>query len=109
MVQIVALHCESGLYWISSHFSIPTNRPRSCYLCSGHFRCEVFSDDGNGCPALFFQSLCSQLESSDYSDIIDGVDLENGVLEIHLSGRKGTIVLNKHYIHRQIWYSSPNR
>lgn len=58
---------------------------------------------------LFFQSIHDQLESPVHSDLIEGVDFRDGVLEVTLSDGRGVLVLNKHYIHRQIWYSSPNR
>ncbi|CEM04614.1 unnamed protein product [Vitrella brassicaformis CCMP3155] len=39
-------------------------------------------------------------------DSVEELDLQEGVLNIDL-GEHGTFVINKHFVTRQIWYSSP--
>lgn len=62
-----------------------------------------------GADALL-QILVDKLETPAYSTAVECVDLSgDGVLEIILANGKGTIVLNKHYVYKQIWYSAPHR
>jgi frataxin-like iron-binding protein CyaY len=50
------------------------------------------------------------VELPEYTNFIESANLTgDGVLEIVLVENKGTIVLNKHYALKQIWYSASNR
>eukprot|EP01071_Lankesteria_metandrocarpae_P007860 Lankesteria_metandrocarpae@DN4802_c0_g1_i3.p2 len=51
------------------------------------------------------QSLQDQLEVADL-DVVQDLSLDDGTLTVDL-GEAGAIVVNKHYITFQIWYSSP--
>ncbi|XP_053991871.1 frataxin homolog, mitochondrial-like isoform X2 [Hylaeus volcanicus] len=55
------------------------------------------------------QSMLDFVELPEYMDYIESTNLAgDGVLEIVLNKNRGTIVLNKHYALKQIWYSASN-